>query len=140
LTRLWEYVFAFAVVLAATVGADVTIGAQENEMSKQEIVDLVEILEMEVNNGGFDQFFFNSSGDKTADTIDALEAIGAQYTAKIVRSAASKFPGGMPSVNREERQEQLEVVSPDAEAFETEDAAFYEYKDDLASLVEAYTG
>lgn len=124
--RSWTIGFAVAVVLASGARAETAKVVQEREMSKQEVVALVDILEMEVNNGGFDQFFFNSSGDRTADTIEALEAIGAQHTASIVKSAASRFPGGMPSVDRNERQEQLEKLSPDANAFEVEDAAFYE--------------
>lgn len=115
--------------------------AQErNNMTKDQIVELVESLEAEINNGGFDQFFFNSSGDKTADTIAALEAIGAKHTADIVRQAASKFPNGMPSTDRTLRQYQLEKISPDGEAFETQDNAFYEYKDNLAALIKAFKG
>jgi hypothetical protein len=104
-----------------------------------EVRELVGILEAEVNNGGFDQFFFNSAGDRTCDIIYALEAIGAKHTAAIVRSAASKFPGGMPPVDRDARQGLLlEQVSPDSDAFESDDQAFFAYHDDLESLVNAY--
>jgi hypothetical protein len=96
-------------------------------------------LEAEINNGGFDQFFFNSAGDKTAETILALEAIGASHTADIVRKAAARFPGGIPPADRDERQDLLaDSVSPDSDAFEHEDAEFLEYRDDLESLAAAY--
>jgi hypothetical protein len=101
--------------------------------------ELVRDLEAEINNGGFDQFFFNSAGDKTAETIAALDAIGASHTAKIVRKAAGRFPGGMPPTDRDERQDLLGAsVSPESDAFEEEDAAFLEYRDDLESLAAAY--
>jgi len=100
---------------------------------------LVAKLEAEVNNGGFDQFFFNSAGDDAAQTIEALEAIGAHATAAIVRRACSKFPGGMPPVDRNARQELLQDdVSPDSDAFEAQDDAFLAYEDDLSALVAAH--
>ena len=62
-------------------------------MSPDIVADLIETLEGEVNNGGFDQFFYNSAGNNTADTILALQAIGAARTADIVKRAAAMFPG-----------------------------------------------
>jgi hypothetical protein len=99
---------------------------------------LVEALEAEINNGGFDQFFFNSAGDKTLETIEALTAIGAAHTAAIVRSAADKFPRGRPPQDRDARQALLEEISPDGDAFSDEDEAFLEYREDLAALVTRY--
>jgi hypothetical protein len=101
---------------------------------------LIEELEAEINNGGFDQFFFNSTGNRTAETIEALKAIRAFKTAEIVTRAASKFPGGMPPTEWFERQNILEQVSPESDAFENEDKAFYEYQDDLANLLATYAG
>ena len=42
-------------------------------MSPDVVTELIQALEGEVNNGGFDQFFYNSAGDNTADTILALK-------------------------------------------------------------------
>ena len=36
----------------------------------------VYLLETEVNNGGFDQYFFNTSGDYATDTVESLRRIG----------------------------------------------------------------
>lgn len=107
-------------------------------MDKNLVEELINELEMEINNGGFDQFFFNSTGNRAHDTIDALIAINATHTADILRSAVAKFPNGMVPTDREERQTLLEEVSPDSEAFEVEDKNFLEYKDDLSSLLAAY--
>ncbi len=48
----------------------------------------IEALEREVNNGGFDQLFFNVSSDLTQILPDALERIGCRATAAIVRAAS----------------------------------------------------
>ena len=45
-------------------------------MQGQEVTSLIEDLEAEINNGGFHQYFYNSAGDNTAETIQALETIG----------------------------------------------------------------
>lgn len=104
------------------------------------IQQLVDDLEAEINNGGFDQFFFNSTGDFTEETIQALSTIGAFHTAEIVKKAASLFPGGMPPQDQDSRQELLEEISPNSDAFEEFDDAFLAYEDDLATLILSYKG
>lgn len=107
----------------------------ENQLSKDEVVDLIDALEGEVNNGGFHQYFYNSAGDRTAETIQALEIIGAFAIADIVKRAAQKFPYGMPPTDRFERQDVLLEACPNAQAFQALDEEFYQYPDDLAALV-----
>jgi hypothetical protein len=102
------------------------------------IVELIKTLEDEVNNGGFDQFFYNSAGDNTAEIIRALETIGAGSMADIVKRAAAKFPGGMPPKDRFRRQDILLEIFPERDAFEEMDGEFYEYPDDLADLLQKY--
>jgi hypothetical protein len=109
-------------------------------MDKFKVRKLIDELEAEINNGGFDQFFFNSAGDNTAETIAALRAVGANHTAAIVAAAASKFPNGMAPTSRDLRQELLESVSPDSDAFGEQDQEFLAYKDNLSALVSAYAG
>jgi Domain of unknown function (DUF4375) len=107
-------------------------------MSPEEIAELVRELEDEVNNGGFDQFFFNSAGDRTMETIYALETIGAVKMASILKRAAGKFPGGSPPRDRYARQDVLLKSFPDAAAFGELDGEFYKYPDDLATLLKEY--
>ena len=109
-------------------------------MDRDEVVALVEALEAEVNNGGFDQFFFNSPGDRTAETIAALEAIGAVKMARIVRNAAALFPGGMPPKERTNRQKLLERISAGPIEFHELDNQFYQYPEDLVELLGKYRG
>jgi uncharacterized protein DUF4375 len=104
----------------------------------QPVFDLVKALEDEVNNGGFDQFFYNNAGDNTMETIQALETIGAVKIADVVKRAAAMFPGGMPPRDRFARQDILLENFPRAEAFEALNDEFYAYPDDLAGLLAAY--
>jgi len=82
-------------------------GKKHRRMSREDVVRLVELFEGEVNNGGFHQFFYNSTGNETAEIIQALEMIGARNVADIVSRAAGKFPGGMPPRDRFARQDLL---------------------------------
>ena len=53
----------------------------------QRILIIIENLEREINNGGFNQFYFNSSGDFANETVECLKIIGANKTSKIVEKA-----------------------------------------------------
>jgi hypothetical protein len=97
---------------------------------------LIENLEREVNNGGFDQFYFNSSGDFANETISALEEIGAYKTAEIVRTANSELKNGNVPKNQTERQKQQEIIRENAiETWNKCDEQFYRYEEDLSSLL-----
>ena len=108
------------------------------EMDAEKIVDLIVWLDLEVDNGGFHQFFNNSAGDKTADTIIALETIGAVLTANILRRAAAMFPGEMPPANRDGRVAILWKLFPDPKVFYPLNEEFYAYPDDLLHRVEEF--
>ena len=107
-------------------------------MSSSEISRLVDELEGQVNNGGFHQFFFNSSGDCTAETISALDTIGAHAVADLLKHAAGMFPSGSPPKDRQARIEVLRTCFPKTDEFRTLDEEFFAYPDDLASLLENY--
>lgn len=94
-------------------------------------------LEAEVNNGGFDQFFFNA-GEYVLETIQALHEIGAVKTGDMLkRAAAIAFPAGYPA---DARDYELAVADFDdvAEALETLDQEFFKYDEPLADLVNEY--
>src|ERR1700741_949977 len=107
-------------------------------MDKAKVQDLIDEFEAEVNNGGFDQYFYNSAGDSTAETIQALEAIGALQMADILRRAAAMFPGATPPKERFARHDVLLELFPKAEAFEDLDNEFYAYPDDLGALLKKF--
>ncbi len=57
-------------------------------LSNEEIVVLaIESLEREVNNGGYDQYFTNSSKEYVTIIIDSLNKIGSEEGVKITREA-----------------------------------------------------
>jgi Domain of unknown function (DUF4375) len=96
-------------------------------------------LEREVNNGGFNQYFYNSSGDFAHETIISLRAIGANKTANILQEAIDQFPNSTVPKDRAKRQEVLEQIEETAnEMWEQLDQAFYKYEDDLNELTLQY--
>ncbi len=92
-------------------------------------------VEAEVNNGGFDQYFFNTSGNDAIDTPASLEEIGAHHTVQIVRDAISIFPGGPPPRSREERDKLYDLVTDEVrDKWNELDLKFYKYHDPLEDL------
>ena len=105
----------------------------------QKVFLFVENLEREINNGGFNQFYFNSSGDFSQETVDALLEIGANKTAEIVKKANSEFKNGIVPKDRTERQSELELIEEKAEEIWNEcDSEFYKYQDNLTELLIAF--
>lgn len=70
----------------------------------------VQGLLMEVNNGGFGQYFFNSAGNYASDAVAGLCEMGASSAGALLQEAMSAFPDGTPSPKRSERQSQMEQV------------------------------
>lgn len=96
-------------------------------------------LEADVNNGGFDQFYFNSHGHLGAAAGAALEAIGAIEMAAIVEEANARFGPGGPPEEREARQERLlELTESSEDFFGDLDRRFWGYPDDIAKLLRAH--
>lgn len=91
------------------------------------------LLEGEVNNGGFSQFFFNSSGDYANELVDAFTEIGAIKTAEICKKAVSVYGEYVPT-GRAEREDLLLDNDAVEEILDECDNAFYEYEDDLITL------
>lgn len=92
-------------------------------------------LEREINNGGFNQYFINSSGDYAHQTIQSLIAIGANTTADILQKAIDQFPNKKVPQDIDERIELVEQIEETAnEVWEELDEQFFEYQDDLNTL------
>jgi hypothetical protein len=105
----------------------------------EQVAYCVDALEREVANGGFDQFFWNYSGDTAHETLEALQAIGAPQAAALVREAIACFPGGKVPSSREERERLLESMGEaPREKWSQLDDRFHEYPDDLTGLMRAY--
>lgn len=63
----------------------------------QKVFSAIWAVESEVNNGGFSQYFLNSSAESASFVVEALETIGAPRTADICKRAITEaFPAGLP--------------------------------------------
>ncbi len=96
-------------------------------------------LVAEVNNGGFEQFFYNPAGTYALETIDCLKSIGATETAAMLRSACDLFPNGIPPKEQSERQRALEQFTLEQfEILADLDETFYSRREDVHVLLRAY--
>ena len=96
-------------------------------------------LVCEVNNGGFDQFFFNSSGDLAHETLAGLRTIGASNTAAFLAGLMSRFGAAGPPRDRNTRIEMLvRLREDDVAAFEAADQAFYAENESVWTLTAKY--
>lgn len=65
----------------------------------------------EVNNGGHNQFYYNSTGIVWKDAREGFVALGIPEIAAIIDQSAQRLEGN-PSLIREERQEQMDRTEP----------------------------
>lgn len=99
----------------------------------------VEMLEGQVNNGGFDQYFFNSSGEYAHETVIALKAIKAPQMADILNRAISVFPTLPIPKHTEKRREYMEDIPESiSDTWIKLDDEFYKYPENLLELVIEY--
>ena len=103
----------------------------------------VYLLDMEIYNGGFDQYYINSSGDYASGVVAALRAIGAHKAARITEDAFSYvFPGGIVPEDRDERWTQAEAVEErDPQYDERTNVFSRQYckdEDEIYTLLEQY--
>ena len=94
-------------------------------------------LRTEVNNGGFDQYFFNSGGDLAPIAMDAARQAGIAALAEIIDRALAVFGPGYRT-NRDQRQAALEAMA-DRASFDELDREYYEVEStmDLDAFMDA---
>ena len=96
-------------------------------------------LESEVNNGGFHQYFFNSSGRLVPNVVAALHAIGASATVQIVQRAIEAVGQDVQWHDDRARRVYMNKLSSQAtNTLSDLDQAFYKYPDDLTVLLYRY--
>jgi hypothetical protein len=89
---------------------------------------LAESLEAEVNNGGFDQFYLNSSGDGARWTPEAMRLLGQDDLAALVERCNAVFPARFAGPPRERGRRLAamdEIGESDREVWSQADDAFY---------------
>lgn len=114
-----------------------------NLPEKERVVYTVSILDMEVNNGGFNQYFVNGYGQFAKETIKSLELISAFKTAEILAKALDKVQNGL--ADNDFRKKLLEgkienlYDSDELEDYLTFlDDEYYQYEDDIGKLLGNY--
>ncbi len=110
----------------------------KNQLKGSEVEKLnpkanIEELEMEVNNGGFNQYFINS-GQNCYETLKALKKNGKVETAKLLESAINLINPNHISENdfiEKLRKREVEELYDDKIDVELNklDTEFYKYKD-----------
>ncbi len=101
----------------------------------QRLIYALQWYDAEVNNGGHDQFYWNSTGIVWRDALAAYHAIGALGIADILQQSADRL-GGSPSLDRGERQQQMSDLAPN---FNDLDERFYaESSDDVDRQIMNY--
>ena len=91
----------------------------------------MEELQDEVNNGGFDQYFINSSGDHWVDAIEACKEIGAVKTADLLEKASKAYGVEIP-LDYDLRQDMMSELP--------EDGDYWDKLDELDSIFYGDTG
>lgn len=95
-----------------------------NEVEKN--IMILNDLDGEVNNGGFEQFFFNSRGEYNNSLIKALNAVNASETAEICAKALDIISRGLL------KDQESDLLDKEC------DTPFYDKSENLTSLIAEY--
>ena len=98
----------------------------------------VDVLEHNVINGGFIQFFFNSSGQFSHEVFHAYLEIKAKKTVDILTEAIHLFPEIPVPKNLRIRQEILMKKDSNIDLWDTLDTEFYKCEDNIIQLTLNY--
>jgi hypothetical protein len=107
-----------------------------NEFEKTFIY--IDILEDNVTNGGFIQFFFNSSGQFAHEIFQAYLAIKAETTIDILTKAIHLFPEMPVPKDARIRQQILMGKDSNIDLWDALDLEFYKYEDNIIELTLNY--
>jgi len=95
------------------------------------------LLDAEVNNGGFNQYYFNTRGVLAVRTVEALREIGAAETASLLEAANKDVPHLPLPEERMARIAKLEEVS-ESTRFRALEREYYEEREDRIALLATY--
>ncbi len=91
----------------------------------------IKSLDNEIHNGGFAQYYFNSSGDHWADALAGLDSIGAVKHRELVLLTLKRFPDAAPADEGSIRSGQLsKIVRKQEDPFNEQDSAWYKLKEE----------
>lgn len=111
-------------------GRDERLAFLEQLTPGQQAFLLTMFFEGEVCNGGFCQFFFNSTGDFAHEIASALRYLGAHDHLQLLEQAMSVFGPEPYPTDRQERNNRLDKLAGEVDAKLSElDNAFYSLDD-----------
>jgi len=102
----------------------------------ERFVYAIEGMVREVNNGGWNQFFRNSSGALAFDLAPALEAVGSKKNLSIAQRALNIF-GKPASLSEDDRGKQVDKVTKDGgnNPWDALEGEFYQNPEDLEAMI-----
>jgi len=86
-----------------------TVGGLLSLTECDRIILLVWCFAGQVDNGGFAQFFFNSTGAHARETVEALREMGSRVSASLLEQAISLFPDGAVPFDLDERNDVMQA-------------------------------
>ena len=128
---------SFVIAMSGWLNRKCQYGEKISALSPEEkTAYIVDSFQSEVNNGGFSQYLYNSSGASVSELLAALSVVGADRTAEIYRKALEYLPAKLP-LNNEQRGAVLDEFITDeiSAVLASCDDQFYEYPDDLETLI-----
>ena len=126
-----------SLVVAFEQALDQKSAAEKSLTPEEQVVLAVEALEREVNNGGYSQFFTNSSVEHCPNIVMSLEQIGCPETADITKRALNVL--NVPRLSAETIQASMATES-DArdEALSECDDLYYDSGENIADRLFAF--
>jgi len=105
--------------------------------AEERVVLAVEALQREINNGGYDQFFVNSSREYAPMIVDTLARIGCPKTSEITRNALDVL--GLAELDEESIEAAMDADSDERdEELARCDDAYYQSGEDLDPALFAF--
>lgn len=118
---------------------DYIVSLPEKELT----VYTIALLDEEVNNGGFNQYFVNGYGQFSKETIESLNRIGAHKVSSILERAFYKIKGSIDDVvfRKKLLKGEINRLYEDDELddyLSLLDDEYYLYEDDIGKLLGEY--
>ena len=135
--RVDSIVLAFEQAIEQAIVKRNERGEGQNLTGEEGVVLAVEALEREVNNGGYGQFFSNSSRQFAPTIVDSLLRIGCGRTAEITQKAVDAL--GLSTLSVDAIATAIAADDPNRDAkLERYDDAYYEAAEPIADRLFAF--
>lgn len=130
----------FVLAMSGWIHRKSNFGTRLSALTDEErVVYIVVSFRGEVNNGGFQQFLYSSSGAFAGELLFSLSAIGAKRTAELYRGVLESFPWGIPMDIVQRRKRLEEALTEDIlKTIDFSDDEFFKDPDDMDQLLYRY--